>query len=596
MIPVVKYTMLWFFWAHLASAYIALDVSMRHDLQQENDKRHVDADLISRYYYHVVTMEVGSNKEKVDVIVDTNAGDLWFPSPSCSVVDLELRLESAKRGGPKPSTEGMYWLYPKCHAFGTFNYNQSSSFISNGTRFNADYSQVGYDANGIWGSDVVSIGGQSLTVDFGVATYASTVGILGLGNVKLESRNSYQYGYVEYDNFPVQLRRQGITEVASYAFSIPRDNSTLGELLFGAINKAKYDGTLYYVHMVNDGGGAYEQIILDGVVVGNYGIRHQTAVVLAHGNPFLALPSEILTVLYKYLGIEYDYSQDPVDCKYLQLEEQATLYFSGISLQVPMSDLIYKFKDECFLGATEGSWDFYQLGDNILKNFYVVYMMDSLEVALAQASTDNKSDDIEEITNAIPGAKKAPNYDDVALIVSWTTNTYGWMEQSTYDYYVEPITATLANGKTTTMSQEYENYYASDYSKYLVASVLYNESYLGYSSLMSLLGRTQSGQTKSNQTLTLARMSLERESETKSENSTKSEDSTKSENPTEGVADVSGTSLTNALSTGTLKTSSSNSLGRSSLPDSSSTLNGGMGLAHFGSVFSVFGVLLLSLF
>lgn len=159
------------------------------------------------HYPLLATLEIGSQKEKVQVAVDTGSFDLWVPLPNAG--DALVK-------------------------FGTYNPLDSSSAVDIHKG-----KEIGY----IGGSAFVDFYNDTIVLPNGISISSGTVGVT--------NHSSFHYpilgiGSTEQDFGPAiisNLKAEG--KIKTNVVSIYASNNFDGEVLFGGIDHAKYEGDLY---------------------------------------------------------------------------------------------------------------------------------------------------------------------------------------------------------------------------------------------------------------------------------------------------------------------------------------------------------------
>ena len=149
------------------------------------------------------------------------------------------------------SYESYYGEYATCTYYGSFNTENSDSFVRNDTEaFDISYAD-GTFASGIWGHDTVKIGNLSVKdLSFAVANQSSSdVGVLGIGLPGLEVTND-RGGYM-YENLPLKMKSDGVIKKALYSLYLSDVDDETGSILFGAVDHAKYVQTLETLKLRN---------------------------------------------------------------------------------------------------------------------------------------------------------------------------------------------------------------------------------------------------------------------------------------------------------------------------------------------------------
>lgn len=232
----------------------------------------------------------------------------------------------------------------------------------------------------------------------------------------------------EYDNLPKALVKSGAINSAAYSLWLNKLDGT-GNLLFGGVNKARYQGELQTVPILP----VYEKyyfsldIALTEISVkgtsgtSTYSKGLPLAVTLDNGSAYISLPQELLEPLFKEIGASWnsDISAAYIPCDKNTTGYNVTFSFSGATVDIPLAELIFeepRYSDfpegDCLLGFSYGEPGVSLMGDPFLRGAYVVYDLDNNEISLANTNYDGGDDDIHEIgtgTTAVPGATLMPS-------------------------------------------------------------------------------------------------------------------------------------------------------------------------------------------
>lgn len=315
---------------------------------------------------------------------------------------------------------------PWCTTLGSFATDESSSYEKNETDpFYIEYIMGNY-ALGVWGTDTVEFNGVNISqVSFAVVNSTNTVqGILGVGLAGLQTTNRYGYSY---ENFPMRLKSEGLINKNMYSLYMNEKGSQTGSVLFGAVDHAKYSGTLQTVPLINLNPAYYDEptsfrIMMNGIFLEGPGFN-QTITnipitgVLDSGSPNTYLPLSVLRRLATMFDAIDRLTWYEVDCDYNTPSLQVVFYFAGVRIEVPMSELVIRYRTTCYLDVfpmPSGSSSYALLGENFLRNAYVVYDLEEVEILLAQAEYTDE-EDIEVVTLAIPSAVQAAGYSELSI-------------------------------------------------------------------------------------------------------------------------------------------------------------------------------------
>ena len=437
-----------------------------------------EIELINEQTFYLANLYIGSNEDKNQVLVDTGSSDLWVMSHDleCYASSYGKRKRDAKNvfnvgSGlkfveenevnnrptksrnnkaivkkaetsaynsftyltdspeaseyPEPSYnpysyysyESYYGGAATCTYYGTFNTENSDSFVRNDTdSFDISYADNTF-ASGIWGHDTVRIGNLSVKdLSFAVANESSSdVGVLGIGLPGLEVTNDAS-GYT-YENLPLKMKSDGVINKALYSLYLDIIEAEAGTILFGAVDHAKYEGTLETLKLRN----TYEEydypvkfdVPVDKIAVNKDGktstvLSSTEGVVLDSGSTLSYLRSEqiekvadALDGVYRSDVMAYKVSCDYQDDKSITLD----ITFGSKTIKVPISDLILEaeYGSPCYLGLfpMSPSSTYILFGDNVLRSAYVVYDLEDKEVHIGQAYyTDDE--DIEVVEQNVP--------------------------------------------------------------------------------------------------------------------------------------------------------------------------------------------------
>ncbi|CAI4304821.1 CQS_1a_G0006380.mRNA.1.CDS.1 [Saccharomyces cerevisiae] len=387
---------------------------------------------------YVVKMEIGTPPQPVYLQVDTGSSDMYVNvadsaycksisegSDYASTDNYELTATFTGLPSTTISSETYNTL---CSYWGTFSPSNSSTFKYNQTFFNETYGDGTYYA-GTYGTDVVSFDNISLhNFTFGVSNdTTNNNGILGVSIPSAEFTDTLPYTSDfdvtphTYDNFPIALKDQGKIEKIAYSLFLNEPNAHFGSILFGAVDKSKYSGQLYTLPMLE----AYNNLdslnqgmfvtaqsvaILDGKS-GNKTVSDvRFPVLFDSGTTFSTLPTEIADAIGKSFDGKYN-SRDQgyiFDCSKVN-DTLLSVDFGGFNISANISNFVTPAKDHCLLNIVPTDTGVV-LGDAFLVDAYVVYDLESREVSIAQANFNDQVENIEIISDSVPGATPAPGY------------------------------------------------------------------------------------------------------------------------------------------------------------------------------------------
>ncbi|AOW00740.1 aspartic peptidase domain-containing protein [Yarrowia lipolytica] len=365
--------------------------------------------------YYEAQIALGSPPQNLTVLLDTGSSDLWVLSKNVSCL-------------PKGYHAADSWKGVNCSNGGMFDSAASSSFRLNASA-NAGYQpgnkktwpfQIAYGdssaANGLWASDTISIGGQSVAeFDFGFAQNASSgLAVLGIGPAGNEASTDDTPPWT-YQNLPHKLKSAGITSSTAYSLWLNNQHSTKGSIMFGGYDRAKIQGgklfTLPLVPTVDKESVTEFAVQLEAVRVDGKNYGERSNVVLDSGTTMTILPKEQIDPIIQLTGANYsqEVSSYIFNCSDSPTSGTVDFVFMDKSaITVQLTDLI------SVLSYSDGSPDTYVdgtlvcvvnvqvagkkqpsiLGASFLRSAYVVYDIDNEQISLGNAKFNVTDSDV----------------------------------------------------------------------------------------------------------------------------------------------------------------------------------------------------------
>lgn len=242
-----------------------------------------------------------------------------------------------------------------------------------------------------------------------------------------------------YPNIIDQMVYQGLINTRAYSLWLDDLSAATGQILFGGIDTAKYDGSLSILPVLGDDKGGRPTsfaVGLYGISVGHAGKMTSITssgfgipVILDSGTTHTLLPKAVVKSVIKGLGA-YDFTSEIgailVDCG-LRTENPDFIFgykfgnsTTAPTINVNLSELILDFPglDQSQIKDSFKSWDsvcylaiadsstvtdhpIYLLGDTFLRSAYVVYDIDNDEVGIAQSNFNSETNKIVEIVAGV---------------------------------------------------------------------------------------------------------------------------------------------------------------------------------------------------
>ncbi|KAI5970215.1 hypothetical protein CANMA_000827 [Candida margitis] len=478
------------------------DVDPRFVKRSDEDGA-VELELINNHTLYLAELYVGSNEEKVQVQIDTGSSDLWFMS---SDVQCE-KSNSSKKKRDEPSKsenvdankrddddEGDILSYISSHpeitdlpapgddgisvssnsaegpntctVYGSFSTDDSDTFVQNGTELLFVAYADGTSASGTWGHDTVKVANISVSdVSFGIVNDTNIqVGILGLGLPGLESLS---VNGSTYENLPLKMKSDGAIKKALYSLYLNGADAKTGSILFGAIDHAKYEGTLETLPVLESEGDIEGQPSYFIVALNSISFNHEgtvknlsdnsTGVLLDSGSTLSYVQPEAAKAFAEELDGEYSESAGAyvIDCKYKESNSTLDIKFVNKTIHIPLPELVLKSDGKCYLGILEDTNTGTLFGDNILRSAYIVYDVEDTEVHIGQAYyTDDE--DIEVVDGKVntAGGQNSTVIDGGSASNSNGTNSSGSSNSTSSGTSSTSSSKTSSSGTSSTSSSK----------------------------------------------------------------------------------------------------------------------------------------------
>ncbi|KAI9901344.1 hypothetical protein N3K66_003161 [Trichothecium roseum] len=313
-------------------------------------------------YSYFIKVKLGSDSKELYMLIDTGAGSSWVMGPDC---DTEA-----------------------CTMHDSFGADDSTTFEDTGDNFTINYGTG--QVKGTLAKDTISVAGMSFEYDFGVASSTSSDfvsfafdGILGLSMTDAANQNFLEAvaesGDVDANIFSVALARAA-------------DGENTGEIKFGGINDAKYEGDIAYTELSSEDGDwaiEIEDVKYDGSKSGAGGVDAY----IDTGTTFIFGPKDLVKKVHSVVpdATSSDGMFYTVPCDSGPL----TFTFSGKDIEISTKDWISpKGSDgSCTSNiygqeVVKGSW---LLGATFIKNVYAVFDKDKKRIGFAQHVEDSSA-------------------------------------------------------------------------------------------------------------------------------------------------------------------------------------------------------------
>lgn len=390
----------------------------------------VQSAISNEVLLYAINVTVGTPGQPIGLQLDTGSSDIWFPASSAR--------ECEGNSG-------------NC-ILGSYNYKQSSTYSDPDlSEFQIQY----VDGSGVSGNyitDVLNIGSTKITnLTMAAATTLNglTYGIMGVGFRSDESSavtSTGQPGFT-FPNLVDVMQSEGLINSRLYSLWLDDLNSNTGSILFGGVDSSKYKGDLIALPIQID---SQSQSITSftvawtGLSISGGGNNLNASpsspqpVVLDSGTSLLYLPNDITEQIFNGVGvISTQNFGDVVPCSLANDDLTFSFTFGGsggATVNVSLSEFVEPIETQsgqqvhfpngqaaCSFGIQPSGSGPILFGDTFLRSAYVVYDLDSQQVALANANfSPGSSSNVQAVgsSSAIPGVKSTATAASVAQTIT----------------------------------------------------------------------------------------------------------------------------------------------------------------------------------
>lgn len=325
------------------------------------------ADLLNEGIFYLTYLEIGSDKQRIGVDVDTGSSNSWVPDTN--------GIQAFDLGWP----------------FGSYSPRSSTSAKDLLQIYAGSYVD-GSSTVGVFFEDTVRFGSSGIINNFQFADIIYTGipnGILGIGPQALEDLPN------EYPNFVERLKSDGTIAKKAFSVYLNEPDATSGTILFGGKDLDKIDGELATQQVTDT---RLFSINLDSITVNGQTYNGGESV-LDTGTTTLALTQELGDgIISQYDGGKWnDEIQRWLISPDANIDQPVTFNFNGISITTSLKNAYNPNIFDPNTGKHYGPgfniirYDFNLLGDIFLTNAYVVYDYEDSTISIGKPKYTSSS-------------------------------------------------------------------------------------------------------------------------------------------------------------------------------------------------------------
>ncbi|KAK6352311.1 hypothetical protein TWF730_009141 [Orbilia blumenaviensis] len=320
----------------------------------------------------------------------------WLPSPKNYTVE-EFCDENA--------TGNQFW---SCHYDTFYEPNKSSTYVPKRGTLNNVYGNELF-ARGTLGSDVFKINQLTVPdVSFGLATNFTSAAELGLGV-------DFARAFSRYPSLPEVMAADGATNLVLYSIYVNDIRNDGGDIFFGAVDEAKYEGMLATFESSRVGrvnvNGVY-WIGPDGnnsTIADSQDLGDQNVAEIQLGTPSLWLPNSIYRGLVEAIPVltfATSYDAYTVDCDVANSDLGNIQFDFGESIiSIPVRQMLVEYptgSGVCVFTVYQStktratSADFL-LGTPFLRSAFTVFDYTNNQTSIAQSVANSTASTLREV-------------------------------------------------------------------------------------------------------------------------------------------------------------------------------------------------------
>jgi len=318
--------------------------------------------LDAQYYGDI---EIGTPGQDFGVVFDTGSSNLWVPSKECK-------------------------LSPACYLHKYFDSSKSSTYKTNGTKFNISYGSgavVGY-----LGYDTVRLAGlEAKNAEIGLITQLKGISFLAS---KFDGILGMAWPAISVDQQPLifdLLYKQGQVQGNSFSFYLTKIAGSNGSaLVLGGVNPAYAASEFKYYKLNKE---RYWEITLDDIIFNgtSYKVNPVLTGIVDTGTSVIVGPTKVVDNMTKAFGAG---KEKQVNCSTLDSLPVLTFVINGDRYDLTGNDYILKVQEGqqtiCVVGIMgldlpPQLGEAFIIGDAFIKTYYTHFDVEGSRVGFARA-------------------------------------------------------------------------------------------------------------------------------------------------------------------------------------------------------------------
>ena len=188
---------------------------------------------------------------------------------------------------------------------------------------------------------------------------------------------------------------QGALKNGIFSFFLPNQDGAKGELLFGDVNSAKFEGEIVWTPVTSK---TYWEVTIDSFSANGEALSSTARAIVDSGTSLIAGPSAEVKAFTQKIGAKQASLLAPnqfiLDCNAVKNLPEIQIVLSANKLTLTGEEYVIDANGQCLLemtGLDVSRGPLWILGDVLMRKYYTVFDIDNVRVGFAKAVTSTST-------------------------------------------------------------------------------------------------------------------------------------------------------------------------------------------------------------